>query len=375
MLASRLKERLVDALLRVPGADDRSGRTALMQGIPDRIQAAITRSDNQFTDLARMIDQLETLGRLANGERPVVIVTHNGWRRAQGTELGESLAELENEVEAAYGGDEPLAELPDRPEVLISGGTGEWVTSAFIEQAQLAGTRVARLLVPRYSGGNRMRPPESWGTGWLIAPRLLLTNHHVIEARDQGEQPAPERDFARQGEEAQLWFDYHREGLGYRAVGVTEVVDHDRDLDYALLRLPDSPALSHREQLAVARDRPDLPQGARLNIVQCPGGGPLRYAIRNNFFVGPGRRPYQMRYLTDTLKGSSGSPVLNDNWQVVALHHGYKKVDPGLYQDENGKTGLVKYHNEGILLSYILDHLPTAVRDEIGDAQGWPRGA
>ena len=67
--------------------------------------------------------------------------------------------------------------------------------------------------------------------------------------------------------------------------------------------------------------------------------------------------------------------MLNDNWQVVALHHGYKKVDPGLYQDENGKTGPVKYHNEGIVISYILDHMPTAVRDEIGDAQGWPTGA
>ena len=64
-------------------------------------------SDNQFVDLMNIIDQLERLGRLDNGERPVVIVTHNGWRLSRGTELGRRLAEIEREIEAAYGGDEP----------------------------------------------------------------------------------------------------------------------------------------------------------------------------------------------------------------------------------------------------------------------------
>ena len=102
-----------------------------------------------------------------------------------------------------------------------------------------------------------------------------------------------------------------------------------------------------------------------------PGGGPLRYAIRNNFFVGLGQRPYQMRYLTDTLKGSSGAPVLDDSWQVVAIHHGYKKVDPALYDKEAGKSEVVKYHNEGIVISDILSDLPAVIQHEISTAQGW----
>ena len=86
-------------------------------------------------------------------------------------------------------------------------------------------------------------------------------------------------------------------------MSVAEVITSSRELDYALLRLADDASLADRQQVAVVRERPELARGTRLNIVQCPGGGPLRYAIRNNFFVGLGQRPYQMRYLTDTLKG------------------------------------------------------------------------
>jgi hypothetical protein len=321
--------------------------------------------------LMNIVDQLERLGRLANSERPVVIVTHNGWRMSRGTELGTLLEEIEKEIEAAYGGDEPMTELPVTPEVLIFGGTGEWVTAAFIDQARLIGRRVARLRVPRYSGGNLIHPVGAVGTGWLIAPGLLLTNHHVIEARERNEPPASDADFKWQGEKTELWFDYHREGQDYAAMDAVEVVVRNRELDYALLRLADSASLVGRQQVALARERPELPRGTRLNIVQCPGGGPLRYAIRNNFFVGLGQHPYQMRYLTDTLNGSSGAPVLDDSWQVVAMHHGYKKVDPALYKEEAGKSELVKYHNEGIVINSILADMPRVIRQEISAAQGW----
>ena len=375
-LDKKAKDRLLDALINVPGTDGRDGRTALLQGIPNNVRAALNRSDNQLVDLMNIVDQLERLGRLANGERPVVIVTHNGRRMSGGTELGQLLAELEKEIEAAYGGDEPLAELPATPEVLIFGGTGEWVTGAFIEQAQLTGRRVARLRVPRYSGGTLVHPVGGVGTGWLIAPGLLLTNHHVIEARERGEPQSSDADFKRQGEKTVLWFDYHREGQienqALIPVSVAEVVTSSRELDYALLRLPDDASVADRQQVKVVRERPELARGTRLNIVQCPGGGPLRYAIRNNFFVGLGQRPYQMRYLTDTLRGSSGAPVFDDSWQVVAMHHGYKKVDPALYDKEAGKSELVKYHNEGIVINDIFSDMPTVIQQEISSAQGWP---
>jgi hypothetical protein len=104
--------------------------------------------------------------------------------------------------------------------------------------------------------------------------------------------------------------------------------------------------------------------------VQCRGGGPLRYAIRNNFFVRLGQHSYQIRYLTDTERGSSGAPVPDGSWQVVVIHHGYKKLDPGQLKDETGKSQVVKYHNEGIVVDEILRDKPAAIRQEIVNAQG-----
>jgi endonuclease G, mitochondrial len=300
----------------------------------------------------------------------VVIVIHNAWRLTRGTELGRELAEIERDAEAAYGGEKPSPRLSAEPEVLIFGGSGEWVSAAFIEQAREAGRRVARLLVPRFFG-ERRSGDVGVGTAWLAAPRLVFTNHHVVEARDDQEPPASADEFRRQGESILAWFDYHREGQRALEVTVAEVVSSDRTLDYALLRLAAEPPLADRRQMALRQGGPALSRGTRLNIVQCPGGGPLTFAIRNNFYVGPGQQAYHLRYLTDTREGSSGSPVLDDTWQVVAMHHGFQQVKAQRQPGEAGLSQVAKFHNEGTTLEEILAHLPAAPRDEIRRAQGW----
>jgi endonuclease G len=370
-----LKDRLYDALSAVPSAETRDGRTALLDGLPHNIRVGLTRSDNLFVDVTNLINQIDQLGRLDNGERPVVLLVHNARRVTRGSELGRLLEELQAEVEESYGFELPLAGLSDTPEVLIFGGEGEWVTNTFMEQAQTAGRRVARLAVQRHFNG---QPAGSVGvgTGWLVAPRLMLTNYHVIEARGpKDKKPAAAADFKLQAENAIAWFDYHvaveerREEQKHIEVAAIEVVASCRDLDYALLRLADSPELPDRQHMPLAAKNPPLQQGARLNIVQCPGGGPLRYAIRNNFYVGRGEQSYQVRYLTDTIPGSSGSPVLADSWQVVAMHRGYTEVNPQAYQDEGGKGQVAKYHNDGIAIHEILRQLPAEARKEVEAAQ------
>jgi endonuclease G len=368
VLDRALKDQLLDALIRVPIAESRDGRTALLDGIPHDIRIGLNRSDTPYIDLTRLIDQIDQLGRLDNGERPVVILTNNAWRMTRGSELGRRLEELVAEIEKKYGFEPPLVELPDTPEVLIFGGEGEWVEGDFMTQAQVAGRQVARLLIPRFVDGEKAQG-TGHGTGWLVAPRLTLTNYHVIEARDKKEKSAGEADFELQGKNTVAWLDYHNEGkFAGPSLTATAVIAASRELDYALLRLEDQPEVSARGCMKLAKSSP-LKQGARLNIVQCPGGGPLRYAIRNNFFVGLGKQAYQLRYLTDTKSGSSGSPVLNDNWQVVAMHHGAKEVSPEAYKGEDGKKQVAKFHNEGIAIHAILADLPQEVRQEIELAQ------
>lgn len=366
MIDKKLKEDLVDALIKVASTESKDGRSALMSGIPPNIRGGLYRNDNQFVDLTQIIDQLEGVGRLTNGERPLVIITHNAWRQAANAELGQKLQEIEKQIEDAYGSDNPSVDFPGTPEILVFEGRDERVFFTFIQQAYQAASLVARLRVPRWNHGILESPAGGFGTGWLVAPGLLFTNHHVINSRDPNEPPASKVDFRKQAENTIAWFDYRQEGEERPDVRCVELVASDQTLDYALLRLENTEAVMSRGQFAVAGKQPALVPGSRLNIVQHSGGGPLRYAIRNNFYIGVGQAAFQLRYLTDTQAGSSGSPVLVDTWEVVAMHHAYREVPKETYKGDT-----VKYHNEGIAIHAILDSLPSAVRQEIEVSQGW----
>jgi V8-like Glu-specific endopeptidase len=114
-----------------------------------------------------------------------------------------------------------------------------------------------------------------------------------------------------------------------------------------------------------------LCKGDRLNIIQHPRGTSKRIAIRSNFFVdrlNTAEEPSRIRYLTDTEPGASGSPVLDDNWQVLGLHHAAIPVPESQYR---GRT--IKYNNQGIAVSAILADLEPVLRREIAVAQGWPQ--
>lgn len=87
-----------------------------------------------------------------------------------------------------------------------------------------------------------------------------------------------------------------------------------------------------------------------VNIIQHPAGQLKKIALYHNIVTNTDNRVVQ--YLTDTMKGSSGSPVFNSNWEVVALHHsggGTKEHEPQMSE--------TKYRNEGIHINSIIDFL------------------
>ena len=103
-----------------------------------------------------------------------------------------------------------------------------------------------------------------------------------------------------------------------------------------------------------------------LNIVQHPAGEVKQIAIRRNDFVGPLEGDAnRFTYLTDTLPGSSGSPVFNDEWEVVGLHRGSRKLPEQVYLQGEA----IRYNNVGVLMRAILQDLPAALRAEIEAAQ------
>jgi V8-like Glu-specific endopeptidase len=85
-----------------------------------------------------------------------------------------------------------------------------------------------------------------------------------------------------------------------------------------------------------------------VNIIQHPGGMPKQIALYHNMVVySDGKR---VQYLTDTMPGSSGSPVFDTNWRVVALHHsGGWLAQPG--------TNKVFFRNEGISARALVQGL------------------
>ena len=65
-----------------------------------------------------------------------------------------------------------------------------------------------------------------------------------------------------------------------------------------------------------------------------------------------------VQYLTDTLKGSSGSPVFNSAWQVVALHH-----SGGESKEQEPSLRFGKYRNEGININRVIEGIEKAKKE------------
>jgi V8-like Glu-specific endopeptidase len=172
-----------------------------------------------------------------------------------------------------------------------------------------------------------------------------MTNHHVVNARIDGQADAALADLELQASNTRVQFDYDANTKTGTSMRVIRLEAYDGKLDYAVLRLKSSVA---RMPLVVNQDRIEVQKDSYIavNIIQHPNGGPKRVALRNNL-VYDSDFP-RLRYFTDTEQGSSGSPVFNDGWQVVALHRASTFVDQGQV------TGWV---NEGTQMAAILDDL------------------
>jgi V8-like Glu-specific endopeptidase len=369
-------DKLLDVLLDVTAFNDPlaglANRTMLLHRLPAGPVAAIPRYPAPITDLNSIVTHAAGMGQLLDsGEWALAIVTRNASRFARGTDAERALAALLAELETRAA-PPPQATIP---EIVI--GQDERLPVRFLGRGLEASLSVAKILVTRVLNGKLETGSGSRvsGTGWMIAPGLLLTNHHVIEARDSRiEAPAADADFLAQAKTADVWFDYHDESAQYWDYAGWELAHASRKLDYALLRSMSpakaaSRALSDWGFLTVVPERPELTRGARLNIIQHPQGGPKRLAIRSNFYFdcySTAKEPDRLRYLTDTEPGSSGSPVFGDDWRVLALHHAAVAIPEEKYRGE-----VIKYNNQGICMVAIMRDLPSPISREIGTAQGW----
>lgn len=225
-------------------------------------------------------------------------------------------------------------------------GGNDLMPVAYLERGVIAARAVARIDV---GGGN-------YGTGFLIAPRVLITNNHVLHDRAIA---------------ARAMAHFHYEvNLKDEAVGPISVelkpdilffTSPHGELDFTVVAVSDTVPLTEFGCLPLLETTGKASEGEWLTIIQHPSGGRKQVCVRENKLIA--RKDDVLWYTTDTQPGSSGSPVFSNDWFVVALHHaGVPEIRDGVIQRQ--QDGSEKWiANEGIRVSRIVQTLKQALPD------------
>ena len=211
--------------------------------------------------------------------------------------------------------------------------TADFVGIRYLDAGVAAARAIGRVNIRDASG--RL---QGYGTGSLVSPTLLLTNHHVL----------PDPDAARH---SAIEFNY-QDGIDGRPLPAQVLpFDPDRffladdERDFALVAVNAAPAelaVFGFNRLIESEGKAII--GEFVTIVQHPRGEKKQVALRENRIVDVPER--FLHYSADTKPGSSGSLVFNDQWEAVALHHASV---PAPERRELG--GFV---NEGVRISRIV---------------------
>jgi V8-like Glu-specific endopeptidase len=207
---------------------------------------------------------------------------------------------------------------------------------AWIERGLQVSRAVCRILTP---GG--------MGTGFLIASDLLMTNHHVIPDSAVAAESIAEFNYQDDFENDPLLACRYRLDPGrFRSHPV---------LDYTLVGVLPDPAKPDLVDwgCTVLNSYADPTIGEHVVVIQHPNGGPKQIVLTANQVISLWE--HRIHYTTDTMPGSSGAPVFNDLWQVIAIHHAGGELQVNSKGDK-------RFVNEGVLMS--------AIKPDAGDL--WP---
>ena len=331
-------EEIRQAVFSLEFADD-DHLDALANGIAPRFVATYSKGGTPMLKLTSLTNRMNITRMLKSGEVPLAKWLNNAVGLS--ADMQEQMIFKSALEQVLARGTVPTTSAADRVsfapdvgelpisdgqlEVLI--GQDDTLDVGFLHRGSLASRSVAKLIVHRHFGGvgsttTGNAPDVVTGTGWVLAPQLLITNFHVIAARRSYEDPVSGEDFRLQGEKAEVIFDLYRDDSRGELVTSGGCIAYDRALDYAVLRLQDGDL--GRRPLRLRSDwirkQADHPLRERVNVLQHPNGKPMRLGFRNNFVVAGNEE--KLSYLTDTAEGSSGSPICDDEWFVAALHRG-----------------------------------------------------
>jgi V8-like Glu-specific endopeptidase len=213
----------------------------------------------------------------------------------------------------------------------ITGNTSTLLPISFLELGLKKAKSVARVLIKKSAGTEA-------GTGFLLPNNLFLTNHHVI-----GDTATAQI--------AQIQFGFEKSITGGDLLPVEFALDPSTPNNFATSEKNDWTAVRIKgdankdfgaiELKAVTAGKNDF-----VNIIQHPGGQAKQIGMYHNMVTYSDNDILQ--YLTDTEPGSSGSPVFNSQWEVVALHH-----SGGMLREPGTTQTLLR--NEGININRVIE--------------------
>ncbi|MDX2229195.1 MAG: endonuclease [Leptolyngbyaceae cyanobacterium bins.349] len=247
--------------------------------------------------------------------------------------------------------------------------TNDLIGVNFLERGANVARSVARIRA-RASNGN-----QGFGTGFLVSPRLLLTNNHVlpdVQAAALSRVEFDYQDGADGNPKQAVVFD-----LEPNTLFLTDV-----KLDYTLVAVQptsrNGTSLAGFGWLPLIEAEGKVIVGESVSIIQHPDGDPKQVALRGNKLVDV--LPDFLHYETDTAPGSSGSPVFNDQWEIVALHHSGvpQRNNSGQivniygkpWAKEQGENLVAWIANEGVRISRIIAHVKSQIKSQPIAAEG-----
>jgi hypothetical protein len=199
---------------------------------------------------------------------------------------------------------------------------------------------------------------DGFGTGYLVrggdlVPAfgdeiLLLTNAHVVSNDPALQSTIGSLD----PDDATILFE-SCEAIGDQQFRVKELLwtSPPNELDASLLRLdPPVPAVT---LYPVAKRLPVVDGVQKVYVIGHPGGRTLSISLNDNLLLDWDDR--LLHYRAPTEGGSSGSPVFNQQWQLIGLHHAGGTAMKRLKGQEGTYAA-----NEGIWIQRIIQALAEA---------------
>ncbi len=248
-------------------------------------------------------------------------------------------------------------------------GEPDFLGAEFLEKGLAVARFVGRVNIRSNTGVTL-----GFGTGFMVSPRLLMTNNHVLES-------AASANFSH------IEFDYQRDRRGLMLPVFTFRLQPDvffmtdKALDYTIVAVHptsfNNQPLSHFAWSRLIVEQGKILISQPVNIIQHPRGEIKQIVLRKNELID--LLPDFAHYAADTQQGSSGACVCNDLWEVVALHHsgvadmdenGNILTNDGSIFTDGMDPGSIRWvANEGVRVSSIVNDVKSKLNSLAGEAR------